>query len=173
MAAVADGLVAGVLADLPKELAEPTAYDDAWLRWGLLGLLGVVAYYAAVLWLTRERVEHEPRPKPVKAATARARALERIDAVEAAVRSGKVGARAAHQRLSAVVRSYVSQVSDVPASRMTLRQLRARKAPAPLVKAIAVMYPPEFAPDTDGSTLAADRVDEAIRLAREVVTTWT
>lgn len=173
MAGVAEAVATRIAAapELPEELNDPTAYDSPWLWWGLLGLLAVAAYYVVVLWATRERVERAPRPKPVKAEAARAQAIERIDHVEAAVRAGKVSPRTAHQRLSAVLRTYATQVSDVPASRMTLRQLRARKAPAPLVHAIEVMYPPEFAPDDVGG--AADRLDEAIRLAREVVSTWS
>lgn len=158
-------------AELQDEFNGPVAYGDRWLWFALLGLVLVAAYYLAVLWLTRDRdrtgaVTWSRADVP----SARRLHLDRIDRIETEVRSGEVSARIGHQRLSETVRSYVSSVSSLPAPTMALADFR-RHAPRPLVDAIALMYPPEFAPDEAGQ--ARERFDDAVDQARRLVMSWS
>ena len=156
---------------LPEEFSGPVAYGDRWLWVALIGLLLVVGYYVAVLWLTRARRAGAPdRRAGVDVPSARRTHLERIDRIEAEVRAGRLSARDGHQQLSETVRSYVGTVSSLPAPTMALADFRAR-APRPLTDAIEVMYPPEFAPDDVGQ--ARERLDDALRRARQLVTSWS
>lgn len=156
---------------LPDEFAGPVDYSGTWLTLALVGLVLVAAYYVTAWALTRPRSD-EPAAAP--ATTTRGRHLSRIDSIEDEVRSGRLEPRLAHQELSGLVRAYVEEVSDLPARTMTLADLRLR-APQQLVDAIAVMYPPEFAPDdADGASREAARAafDRAVADARTVVASW-
>jgi hypothetical protein len=161
-----------VAADLPAEFHEPVAYYDRWLWLALLVLLAVVLYYVLALLFTRS-----PRSqpdgyawwRPEQRVDPRAQHLGEIDRIEAQVRDGEIGHREAHQRLSETVRSYVDTITPLPASTMSLADLRAA-APGELAHAIELMYPPEFAPGEDE---ARERFDAALHHARRVVMTWT
>lgn len=153
--------------NLPAEFHDPVRYSHRWIWLAVLALALVAAYYAAVLWFTRDRPP-QPPPAPAPAPDPRAAHLARIDDLEAAVRSGDVGLREAHQRLSELVRSYVETITPLPASTMTLADLRVH-APRPLAEMIAEMYPPEFAP---GQADAEARWEHAARQARGLVSTW-
>lgn len=159
-------------ADLPAEFHEPVAYYDRWLWLALLVLLAVVVYYVVALLLTRT-----PRPqpdgyawwRPSQQIDPRQQHLDEIDRIEAQARQGEIDFRQAHQQLSETVRSYVDTITPLPASTMSLADLRAA-APGELAHAIELMYPPEFAPeDVD----ARERFDAALHHARRVVATWT
>ncbi|KAA1425947.1 hypothetical protein [Nocardioides antri] len=158
-------------AELQEEFNGPVAYADRWLWLALLGLVLVAAYYLAVIWLTRDRA---PAPavswSRADVPSARRLHLDRIERIEAEVRSGQLSARVGHQQLSETVRSYVAAVSTLPAPTMTLADFR-RQAPRPLVDAIALMYPPEFAPDDAGQ--ARERFDDAVAQARGLVASWS
>lgn len=167
MPAAADLLTA---AELQDEFNGPVAYADRWLWLALLGLVLVVVHYSAVLWLTRERGSAAVTWSRADVPSARRVHLDRIDRIETEVRSGVVSARVGHQRLSEAVRSYVAAVSTLPAPTMTLADFQ-RQAPRPLVEAIALMYPPEFAPDDAGQ--ARERFDDAVGRARRLVTSWS
>ncbi len=156
--------------ELQDEFNGPVAYDDRWLWLALLGLVLVAVYYVAVLWLTRDRATAGLTWSRVDVPSARRVHLDRIDRIEDEVRSGRVSARIGHQRLSETVRSYVAAVSALPAPTMTLADIQ-RQAPRPLVDAIALMYPPEFAPDDAGQ--ARERFDDAVGQARQLVTSWS
>lgn len=155
--------------ELPAEFHGPVAYFDRWLWLTLLGLLAVVLYYAAVLWLTRrgaseQQLRQEPDTDP------RGVHLGEIDRIEHAARRGEISLRDAHQQLSEVVRGYVALVTPLPARTMSLADFRAA-APGELTAAIELMYPPEFAPDHDSG--ARERLDVALHHARRLVTTWS
>jgi len=154
---------------LPEELAGPVDYSGTWLTLALVGIALVVVYYGAVWLLTRPRTE----PEAAVDMTTRGRHLSRIDALAQEVRAGRVAPRLAHQELSGLVRGYVEEVSDLPARTMALADLRDR-APRALVDAIAVMYPPEFAPDDDPAAreAARDSFERAVDDARTVVESW-
>lgn len=161
---------AGERTPLPEEFAGPVDYSGTWLTIVLVALALVAVYYLAAWLLTRPRAD-APTTRP---ATARGRHLSRIDSIAEDVRSGRLEPRLAHQELSGLVRAYVEEVSDLPARTMTLADLRAR-APQQLADAIAVMYPPEFAPDgPDGVSRDEARAafDRAVDDARTVVASW-
>jgi len=159
---------------VPRGFSGPVAYDDRWLWLAVAAVALVAGYYLVVLRLTRERGDAADDAPPAVAGSSDARRahLERIDRVAAAVAAGATSAREGHQRLSGIVRSYVGEVSDLPAPTMTLADLRARADRRPeLVEAIELMYPPEFAPEGEGR--ARELFDEALRRSRELVTSWT
>jgi hypothetical protein len=157
-------------ADLQKEFNGPVAYGDRWIWLALLGLALVVLYYVAVVWLTRERAPESPAWAPADSPSARHEHLDRIARIEADVRAGRLSARDGHQQLSETVRSYVGQVSHLPAPTMTLADFR-HQAPRALTDAIELMYPPEFAPDDIGE--AQERFDDAVGRARQLVSSWS
>ena len=164
-------------AEVPEEFQQPLAHSGWWLVLALALLAAMVLYYLAVILLTRKPkpvVEVEtpwvPAPHDV-----RAEHLAEIDRIERAVHRADLSARVGHQHLSRTVRDYVAEVSQVPADKMALADLKAtvRSDPRtrPLAMAVEVMYPPAFASDEEGQ--ATDRFAEALGRARQVVTTWT
>ena len=159
--------------DLPTEFHGPISHSELWLWLALAGLLVMALYYVAVTWWGRSRqpaappvvwTPPQPRPDP------RPTHLAELDRIERAVHAGVLSARDGHQQVSHTVRAYVGEVSPVPADRMTLSDLRAAGV-MPLAEAVELMYPPAFAPSEEGH--AADRFPEAVRRARELVSTWT
>lgn len=157
-------------AELQDEFHGPVAYGDRWLWLALVGLALVALYYLAAVWLTRERAPAAVTWSSADVPSARRLHLDRIDRIEAEVRGGQVSPRVGHQQLSETVRSYVAAVSTLPAPTMTLADFR-RQAPRPLVDAIELMYPPEFAPDDVGR--ARERFDDAVAQARRLVSSWS
>lgn len=157
-------------ADLQDEFNGPVAYGDRWLWFALVALLLVACYYVIVVWVTRDRPLSAVAGDRPDVAGTRRRHLDRITLIEEAVGSGRVSARDGHQQLSETVRSYVGAVSSIPAPTMTLADFR-HQAPRPLVEAIEIMYPPEFAPDDVGE--AHERFDAAVLKARQLVTSWS
>ncbi|MEP9382652.1 hypothetical protein [Nocardioides sp. KR10-350] len=158
--------------DLPREFHGPISHSELWLWLALLGLVLVAVYFAVVTWWTRARVKPEPPPPPAPPPPRRDPRplhLAELDRIERAVVDGVITAREGHQRVSLTVRSYVGEVTPLPADRMTLADLRAAGV-RPLAEAVALMYPPSFAPGDEGH--AQDRFPEAVSRAREVVGTW-
>jgi hypothetical protein len=155
--------------DLPEEFHGPVGYSHLWLWLAVAAVLVVALYYLAAWLLTRPRRSGPAgRGRTTDVPGARRDHLQRIDAIEADVRAGRLPARVGHQRLSEVVRSYVQAVSQLPALTMALADFRAQ-APAPLADAIELMYPPEFAPD---GPIALERFDQALRDGRRLVASW-
>ena len=95
----------------------------------------------------------------------RGRALSRIDAIQAAQHRGQITVRTAHHDLSEVVREYVTDVSGVPATTMTVHDLREANLSA-VADAVDLTYPPAFDAPGEGD------VDATVRVAREVVLRW-
>lgn len=160
----------GLTVGLPRDFHGPVDYSHRWAWFALLALALVAAYYVASVWLTRPRPAPPPPPPP-PAPDLRTQHLARIDAIDRAVRSGELPLREGHQRLSEVVREYVERVTSLPATTMSLADLRLR-APRPLVVIIEAVYPPEFAPDQDTAGEAAERFGVALHHARGLVSTW-
>ncbi|MBS43916.1 MAG: hypothetical protein CMH83_12295 [Nocardioides sp.] len=144
-------------------------YDGPWL-WVAVAALAVTAlYYAVVLWLGRPERERPAGAGPSRApAGARRTHLDRLAEVERAVASGTISAREGHQQVSETARSYAAAVAGLPAPRMTLADLR-REGPADLADLVALVYPPEFAPEEQPGR---DGFPEAVRRARELVERW-
>lgn len=163
--------------ELPEEFTGPVAYADRWLWIAIALVVAVVVFYVLTWWLTRAPRPPAPRPVVRDVASTRARHLAEIDEVVTAVAAGRLTPREGHQRLSSTVRSYVEEVSGLPARSMALADFRAQ-APGSLqdlVGAIELMYPPEFSPEgsaeSDGAVASAT-VDAAAQRARAVVAGW-
>lgn len=154
---------------LTAEWTDSVAYPTPWGWYAAAAVLLVAAYYAASLWWTRRRPGRPAALSPDDLRPAQWHHLAALDRLEQAVRAGELPAREAHQRMSEVVRSFAQAVSPVPARSMTLTDLRAAGV-QPLAEAVALLYPPEFAPEAQGR--AEERFDAALHEARRVVTTW-
>ena len=140
-----------------------------WLALGLLLLGLVVAWVVFVVRFTARRLP--PRDRALERAvrvdlpSVRARYLGLIDEVEEASVSGRLDDRAAHGRLSLLVRFFVHETAGVDTHVMTLADLRESDLPR-LAGAVETWYPPVFRHDSPGDVRAA------VATAREVVTTW-
>lgn len=151
------------------EFTGPVGYSAVWAWLALAAVLVVVAYYAGVLWWARPgRGPAADRPAPLP--DVRRRHLAELDRIEQDVLAGRITARAGYQRASLTVRTFVTEAGGVPARSMALADLRAAGQPR-LAAAVALMYPPEFAPTeaapTDG------HLRETLGRARELVATWS
>lgn len=146
---------------------DPVGYSSLWLVVAVV-LVGLVAlYYLRVwAWSRGSDAPAEPSASPVEAA--RKAHLKELERLEAAVRSGRTPVRVGFQQLSATVRSFVTDVTDVPAHAMTLTELRESADPR-VAEAVAAMYPPEFAP----GSAEPDDFARSLREARELVASWT
>lgn len=148
------------------ELAGPADYADGWWVLAVVLVVLVVVWNGGLLWWGRpRRLTVEAPPVPVDVEAVRAEHLARLARLDAAVRSGALAPRAAHQQLSVTVRSFVHATTDVPASHLTLSELRDRDVPS-VVSAVEVMYPPEFAPGDDRGRASWEH---ALELARRAV----
>lgn len=148
------------------EFTGPVGYSPVWVVLAVVLVLLVMAYYVGVAhWARRGWV---PDVEASALEEARADHLRQIDSIEASLRAGRISLRAAFQELSLTVRSFVDDVTEVPARFMALEDLRHSADPR-VAEAIARMYPPEFGPDdTPPKEFLA-----SLGQARELVTTWT
>lgn len=155
----------------------PVAYSAGWLLVAGVLVVAVIAWNVGVWWWGRPGPDAGPTdreaaasPGPVDVAALRRAHLGMLDQIQDDVRAGRCDLRTAHQRLSIVGRAFLHAVSDVPASVLPLSELPREKVPA-LVEAVSLMYPSEFG-RAPASASRAD-FDEAMRLVRQLVTTWT
>ena len=156
----------------------PLTYS-AWLTWAGLGLLLLVAAWLAFVFLsTRQRpgtVPAAPSRPPSDPSGLKQEYLRRIDAVAGDAAAGRLPARASHQELSMLIRSFVRDIAGIDAPRMTLAELNRQGIPA-AASAISSLYPAEFGPeprDTEPrDTEPRDSVAAAAETAREVVRAW-
>ena len=147
------------------EFTGPTSYSP-WLTWlAVLPPVLVVAWYAGVTWWART----PGRPRRGALEAQRRDHLARLDAVETEVAGGVLSLRAAHQAISEIVRSFAAVAGPVDARPMTLEQLRVH-GHAGLVDVVALVYPPEFSPGSQGEP--AERLAPALADARAVVREW-
>lgn len=148
------------------EFFPPVQYNLLWIVLGLVLLALVVAWFVAVPLLTRARpIVSEASARAALAPVVRANYLGQIDEVAFAHQRGEISGRAAHQRLSALVRGYVHESSGYPASAMTLGELRRLNLPG-LTGAVERFYPAEFGTDDTAS------VASSAASARRVVQDW-
>ena len=151
------------------EFAGPVGYSAVWGWLALAAVLVVVAWYAGVAWWARPRrrpAGERPAPLP----DVRQRHLAELDRIEQDVHAGRITARAGYQRTSLTVRTFVTEAGGVPARTMTLTDLRAADQPR-LADAVALMYPPEFAPAEAQSS--DGHLRDTLGRARELVATWS
>jgi len=148
------------------EFTGPVGYSPIWVVLAVVVVGLVVAYYIGVArWA---RAGFVPDDDGSALEEARVDHLRQIDSIESAVRSGRLSLRAAFQELSLTVRSFVDDVTEVPARFMALEDLRSSADPK-VAEAIAKMYPPEFGPERT----APKEFLASLGQARELVTTWT
>lgn len=175
----AAGLAAG--GEPWADLAPPVDYDHPW-GWVAVALVAaVLAWHVVVWWVTRDRraagAAGRRAGRPGSSAASRRRALAELAAIEADVTAGRTDQRAAHQRMSEVLRGFVAEVSGVPARSMALADLRAAGL-HDVAAVIAQMYPPEFAPDPGPDPgpapgrATADRFTTTLTATRELVSSW-
>lgn len=93
------------------------------------------------------------------------RYLRLIDEVEAAYAERRLSTRQAHQKLSYLLRRFVYEVRGHRADTLTLADLMQTRYHQ-LAAAVQRYYLPEFARLEHGDTA------EALRIAREVISTW-
>ena len=151
------------------ELVEPVSYSP-WL-WALVIVppLVVLAWYVGVTLLASDR-PGLTLPRRVRLSVARRKHLARLEQLRLGVEAGRVPVRDAHQQISAVVRSFVTEAGSVDARTMSLEQLRAAELPR-VVELVALVYPPAFEPGDQGRP--DERLDPALRGARDIVRQWT
>lgn len=146
----------------------PLEYSG-WFLWAGLGLLALVAAWLAFVFLsTRQRasaIHDAASGPPSDPYSLRRDYLRRIDAVAADAEAGRLSARASHQELSLLIRSFVRDISGIDAPRMTLAELHGQGIPR-AAEAIGSLYPAEFSRDPRESVAATAET------AREVVRTW-
>jgi hypothetical protein len=148
------------------EFTGPVSYSPIWVVLAVVLALVVLYYYVSVARWARAGFVPDDDGSALEAA--RTDHLRQIDSIEAALRSGRLSLRAAFQELSLTVRSFVDDVTDVPARFLALEDLR-NSADPKVAEAIARMYPPEFGPDdTPPKEFLA-----SLGQARELVKTWT
>lgn len=156
-------------------LFPPVQYSPLWGMLALLVVLALAAFYVLVPYLTRSRETAAPEPEPdtswlpIDATALRSKYEQLITDVEAAHNRGELSLRAAHQRLSLVLRLFAYETSGIRAPQMTLGELRElRDARAvPLTAAVAKLYPGAFEAIERGSMV------EAADVARRVVHSWS
>ena len=152
-----------VAAELPAEFHGPVGFWGLWPWLAVAAVVLVIAYYLAAWLATRPAAgsgDSEQRTVPLGV---QERYLARLEAQRVAVESGEIAARTGHQRISVVIRHFVEETTGLPATRLSLADVR-QSAPA-LAQVLAVLYPPEFAPDEAvARTEFASALAEARRL---------
>lgn len=151
-----------------EEFTDPVGYSSYWLWLALLALVLVVGWYAGVTIWANAPAWAEARRR-VGLPTARDRALFELDRIGQQVAEGGITERAGYQQMSLVVRHFVAEVTGVPTGSMALADLQAVGA-TPVAEAIALMYPPEFAPSPAPQY---EPLDHTLARARHLVATWT
>jgi hypothetical protein len=148
------------------ELIPPIGYSSIWT---VIGIVLLVLVVLAVLAIAFVRLPGRARsiqpPAPHAFAALKTDYHGRISAIEADFVGGEISARTAHQRLSAVVRSFGRAVSGVDAPVMTLTELQSASLPQVTV-AVAEYYPASF------EAAAASEISPAVARARQVIESW-
>ena len=147
------------------ELTGPIGYSGWLLALGLGCGLAVAGGAAFLVWWALRSDARPATPAP-RDTDLRRETLDHLDGIRAELAAGRLEPRAAADGCSRLVRAYVSDVTGRPVTSMTLADLRGSGVPG-LPELVAVLYPPQFAPDVAEGTLAL--VDRA----REVVATWS
>jgi len=160
--------------DLPGQVIDPVGYHSLWvyLAFGLLGLAVFcsVVWMAVRTWRSLDQPEPEPAeppPPPAPKLTA-VEALALIDQIEWEHRTGRLTNRAAHHRLSGVVRACATDQLGLPAKQMTLADLERLAQPqlGQVAGLVRFLYPAQFGLDP------ANTVEQAAGWARSVVLPW-
>lgn len=150
-----------------EEFTDPISYSWYWLWLALLALVLVIGWYAGVTVWAHGRRWRDGGPPPVP--TARDRALFELDQIGHQVAAGGLTERDGYQQMSRVVRTFVADMTGLPAQSMALADLNAAGVTS-VAEAIALMYPPEFAP---APAPQYEPIDHTLARARALVVSWT
>lgn len=146
-------------------------YNPVWLVVGLLTMTLVVLWFVSVIFMTRRRkipTLANAKPKaytPPDLASLKSKYLLLITEVEQAYQSKQINARAAHQKLSYLLRIFVYEIRGHRVDTLTLGDLKKTRY-LELTKAVERYYLPEFGAVEQGD------VPSALVVAREVVEQW-
>lgn len=155
--------------DITK-LSPPIQYSWIWLVIGLGILVVLAGWFTGVMWVTRKKKLSTLDMLGVGAhlldlETLKFKYLAEIDTAYASYQRGALSLRGLHEAYSMSVRSFVFEVKNFPATRLTLGDLK--KAPYPkLTKVIERYYKDEFALISDGDA------DSATLVAKEFIVGW-
>lgn len=160
--------------DLPGPVMAPVGYSNTWLTiaFALLGVavLAAVVFMAVRTWQGLNQAQSRA-PAPVALPRPRVspnQALVQINQVEQAHLAGQLTNRAAHHRLSQIVRACATDHLGLPANQMTLQALEALEQPQldQVAALVRFLYPAQFG--LEAPTLVA----QAAATARTVVLAW-
>lgn len=147
----------------------PVNYSPGWIALALGLLVLLAAFYILVPVLTRATSSERPPSDidwmPDAGPGLQRKYLDLIDEVRESHHRGELGVRAAHQRLSLLLRFFAYESSGIRAPQMTLADLR-RGQVTPLAAAVERLYPGAFREVERGS------VDDAAAMAKRVIETW-
>lgn len=150
----------------------PMNYTVMWLLIAIGCAVALIAWYGFVLWLTRKKRQRtvatlKPADMtPIDIPAIQAKYLALIAEIEQALARGEIKSRAAHQKLSILLRYFAQEAHGLRAFSLTLTDLRKTRF-TQLADAIESYYVPEFHQVLEGD------IQAALRLAKEVVSTWS
>jgi hypothetical protein len=147
------------------ELVPPIGYGGAWSVVGIVILVIVVAVILLIVLVRTRRRQAPATMPPGGLAGVKADYHARVSAIEAEFAAGALSARAAHHRLSAVVRAFGRAVSGVDAPVMTLTELQQSSLPQ-VTAAVAEYYPASFEVED------RSEISSAVLRARQVIESW-
>ncbi|SDW47885.1 hypothetical protein SAMN04487912_10367 [Arthrobacter sp. cf158] len=143
----------------------PLHYQQHWLWLGLMLVVLMVVWYLWLLWPTGKKVPVNHRTTVLDLNALQTACLTHIEATLEDVDAGRLPGRAAHQRLSFLVRNFAAAATGLPVTSMTLEELRHHGLDH-LATGIATIYPNEFAP------VPIQSVRRSAETARQVVLEW-
>lgn len=144
------------------ELATPFHYSTVYLILSMLGLVVCLGFLIWVFWRgAQKRVIPEVKKPPVLDVTMiKKKYLIRLD--ELSHRVDKNNPRAIYQELSLLMRSFVTDVTGIKVTKLTLREIDRKSFPI-LYDMIEEFYSPEFSREGFGDPiLAIDKVRRGI-----------
>lgn len=150
----------------------PVNYTVMWLLIAIGCAVALIAWYGFVLWLTRKKRQRtvatlKPADMtPIDIPAIQAKYLALIAEIEQALARGEIKSRAAHQKLSILLRYFAQEAHGLRAFSLTLSDLR-RTRFTQLADAIESYYVPEFHQVLEGD------IHAALKVAKEVVSTWS
>lgn len=153
------------------ELRDWLGYDITWLLLGLLCVVLVAGWYAFVFISTRHKPQRSLNTLTAKPYTPpdltalKAKYIALIEEINQHYTAQTISARAAHQKLSYVLRMFAYETRGHRVDTLTLADLQ-KTHYEQLTVAIGRLYLPEFARVQQGNVL------DAVAFAREVVEGW-
>lgn len=148
----------------------PAPYADHWLPLAIAAVVLVCCLPLLGWWFTRPRPQPAPvLPPPPDVERARREALALISGVGSDLASGAIDAREASQRLSRIVREFLVGRGRPDVEAMTLTELRADPALAPVADLVGGLYRPAFGPDAGDRAVGAE---SSVAAAERLVATW-